>query len=853
VNQPQTQTQSAGDKVSGAEKHAREHLAAGRFRKARDVYKDLCKIDRAKYLPGLIEANLGLANDMAAKGQVSEAQQVLAYLRTIAPPAQLQAMEFELARKGQRWADLLRASVPALADAGDALSPAQKLLMADTAVVAFLPIPAATPAQAQLAAHIGFVHAGLEAIAQGQFERALELVRPLPSGSAFAPWKLFIKGLAAFHTGDREKAAQFFAALPQDSVAAKAAQPYLLLAGKLDTASPRHQLTDSTIQVLCQLAGQPALGRLLARAEQLWREQNYKAAYKLFRDSMPDYPSERTDLPGVLSEFFFNAPLRMSEHRSDAYLEYFSSLAQHQHTKNLLELKMIYRVLALDSERYGEAFDLKVYWVGFLQAEEKLHGPNPRLASLVYGQLGQDLAEADEPPLPFSDEKPRLLDPEGAVEYLNKSIDLDPANLEAHLKLVEVYEKLDRSSERIHLLDLMADRFPDRKEVLLQAGRGCLDRGAFIKGLAYVERAFEFDRLDPQIPDTLALGYFNLAAQYYSQRRFEDARQTLDRLEPLSIEQPLNLLRNRWAFLTRRGLLETLVGEKALGQSFLQAGDAASPFHTAFLFYTHLGHCVCTRKKVESPFEHEVTKAMKDAPTAARATVLLHIRHFWGAVKDPPPLGNEDKLLRNYLRAAAKQPFTRDEALQLMEAVKWVPGFQEAASAFVDKILAADPLDPRFRLYKLLITKQDDPFIPAFRQELDAIAAEAARRHDDPTAQLAKTLRATMPRDLPPLPDEPDYGPAPDEDFPDDSPDFGGFFSPKDAPVLREIMDVLATASDAELRRLRKSMTKKIPGHVFDMMVEASRSGNLPPLPPLPPPGPGPSFNPTSPKFYEPF
>ena len=55
------------------EKQAREYLAAGRWRKARDEFKVLVKKDRVRFLPLLIEANMGLAREMLGKGLVSEA------------------------------------------------------------------------------------------------------------------------------------------------------------------------------------------------------------------------------------------------------------------------------------------------------------------------------------------------------------------------------------------------------------------------------------------------------------------------------------------------------------------------------------------------------------------------------------------------------------------------------------------------------------------------------------------------------------------------------------------------------------------------------------------------------------
>src|ERR1700759_222109 len=72
------------------EQQARDDLAAGRFRKARDIYKILCKQDREKNLPGLIEANRRLAEQLMQNGLLSKAEQVLTYLKTISPQSTLQ-------------------------------------------------------------------------------------------------------------------------------------------------------------------------------------------------------------------------------------------------------------------------------------------------------------------------------------------------------------------------------------------------------------------------------------------------------------------------------------------------------------------------------------------------------------------------------------------------------------------------------------------------------------------------------------------------------------------------------------------------------------------------------------------
>ena len=93
------------------ERAAAEALTTGHFRKARDLYKELCKVDRPRFVGKLIEANQGLALQMIQKGQCSEAVQVRNYLKTIAPPEVLLELDLELAHRQHHWPETLRAAL----------------------------------------------------------------------------------------------------------------------------------------------------------------------------------------------------------------------------------------------------------------------------------------------------------------------------------------------------------------------------------------------------------------------------------------------------------------------------------------------------------------------------------------------------------------------------------------------------------------------------------------------------------------------------------------------------------------------------------------------------------------------
>ncbi len=187
--QPSTVTNpsaAAAPPLDPREQQGREFLVAGRFRKARDIFKDLCKKYRLQYLPLLIEANLGLAREMMGRGMVSEAQQVIAYLKTIAPPAALQALTGEAVSRTGNWQDVLAAVLPALANPAAEVPMSERLRLADQAVLAFQVVPADGSAGPVVAAELHAIHESLQSVCRQHYDQALEAIRSLIHESAAA-------------------------------------------------------------------------------------------------------------------------------------------------------------------------------------------------------------------------------------------------------------------------------------------------------------------------------------------------------------------------------------------------------------------------------------------------------------------------------------------------------------------------------------------------------------------------------------------------------------------------------------------------------------------------------------------
>lgn len=829
----QPQNIGPGD-IAASERRAQEFLAAGRFRKARDEFKLLCKIDRAKYLPLLVRANQGLVKEMLAKGLVSEAEQVIAYLKTIASPAELKVLELEAASRSNDQAKVVASSISLLADPASNLPEADRWRMADHLVLAFQPVVADGPGTAQLAAELRAVHGALQAVAAEQYDHASDLLRPLPHHSSLSHWKLFIKGLTAFHLGDSEKMNRLFAGLPQDSVTAKASQPYRLLASQAGNADLNSKSGAALLGAICRLARTPSLGPLLIQAEQWWRASKYEQSYLALRRSLAEFPSENLDALGALSAFYFNVIFALPGEDADSYCDFFEHLEYTQQTKNNVERLWLLRTLALFLE--SSATDLRMYWEGFLKIHEQMHGAEPRLASLVYAHLGAVLS-IRRAPSPFIDPSHSVLrDSNGAIECLQKSISLDPTNLAAHLNLCQVYELLNLSSPRNRLLDTMTERFPHEKSVLVEAGRLCLERQALTKGLEYLQSALELDRLDPTIPELLVAGKIELAKQAFRKARPEKAREVFSQINEHLVENSRNLARGRWTGLVHEAVLELGYGERQRAHDLLTKASAICPAPVTLWFFAKAAYLFHGSNSTEPfPHEGELAAAAKSA-NASHAALLLQIHAYWRAKPEARELYRLDEMLHTYLKKAAKQPFTREEAQTLAELSATAAAFRPDILPFVEKMLKQDKRDPLFRLYRYMMRPfaleaddEDD------RLELESIISEAARRADDKTAQLARKwlnlIEARREREFQGQEEEPEAPWGQEEDYHEEPP-----IAPDaaDIAILKDMVRMAANATAGEIAEMRRSLPKEISKEFFDALIAAARGRR--PLPPLPPP-----------------
>ncbi len=720
------------------ELQAHAHLAAERWRKARDAFKELCKRDRVKFQPSLVEANVGLARSMLHKRLVADAQQVLEYLKTIASPETIAALESEIATASVGASKPASDPVALLADG--LLPPNDRCRMADQLVVAFSrgTMETGTAAKAQVIAELRAIQQAIEATCLDDPDRALDLVRPLKRDSAFAHWRVFVRAVVAYQRGEFEKARQYFEQLPADSGPGRAGAAWLLTIGvRVDTTAQGPRL-EAVLDAAGALRDEPGWGRVLARAEALWRADKHAASYRAVRTAKASFPSDGVDLTSALSDFYFNAAIAMHDDHRRPYLDMLSEIEELRREKNPTELRQIRRILCLLATsgpgRDFETEDMRQLWEGFLQGHERAHGPNPRLASAALCWLGEVLARPLPPPTFFL-RTPKRDDSADAIAALEKSIMLDPTNIRAHLLLASVYATAKRVRDRNRLLDVMAGRFPNDKGVLLAVGAACNDRKALVKATDYFARALALDRLDPTLPDLLVAAYHRLALQHMQKGRAAEGRRVMDRASEFGLNTSENLVRSRWCLAARRGVLESLYGDAPLSAVALDEARASSPSPAGFAFFVRSAWThYAIRRPVPASLEAELKRAATEQPNIRDAVMLVQLRLYWTSEGLLPRPGTvEESWLRRYLKAAARKPLIRDDAVSLLGLLRRLHGFREEALAFTAPVLKRDPTDPLFRLYRDLL----QPYPMLTRAAIEDILAEARRRNDLAAEQLA--------------------------------------------------------------------------------------------------------------------
>jgi len=475
-----------------------EFLRNGKFRKARDLFKSLNKSQPTRALPLLIEANLGLAKEMMSKGLVSEANQVFAYLKTIAPADQRLTLT-PAAGENPRdaWASMVPLAAQRLASAAE---PASDIRAADEMILgATSPDhPGHPDAKAILTAlELGYGSADTA--------QTTPLLRSVPRASPFSHWVFFFKGMTALESGDHARAADCFHRVPEHSLLQPAIAALLSICGASATPQPSPRV----VHALCAWAGHPAAAKPLLEAEPLWRKQQCSKAFTLLTNKIPGL-----FCPGARS---FNAGLT----------RFLTSEFVHTQTSNPAYCNTLLDYRAVKSRiRASAVMDQAFFSISFadyagcahrhfrivllkLEAISQAIPLEPTMLSRIFTNVADAYISAVK-----NDPRDGCSGP-NAKRALEHAIKHDPNNLRAWLTLCDLLAMGKDSAAYHRFIDDLTIRFPTEKEVLIRNGDCCVGRKVYTKALRNFARAAAIDSVDPRIGRGIVRAQLGIAEEAY--------------------------------------------------------------------------------------------------------------------------------------------------------------------------------------------------------------------------------------------------------------------------------------------------------------------------------------------------
>lgn len=731
------------------EKEAQDNLAKGKFRQAKDGFKELCKLDKEKYLPELLKCYYGIAHQMIRNGQLSDAVQIVDNIKALTGEKNEGSLDLLIAVKKKDYDAVARIYATILSQGNDISNIPESSRVADALVVAFREFPQLKSICPNIYEELCAVRQALEDVSAERYEEAWLKAKRIAVHSLFSHWKLFIKGLIAFYKKEDQKALEALVRLPSDTILQDIARPYMALLGSNTIA--QNTINEPFLQTMCMIAGYPDLVSVLPKADYLWKARRYYDSYCHVRKNMKSFPGEGSDIAGILTRFYFNSIYHLPDEAAMSYLE---DLRMNKMTvSHEYDLEEVFickagclfleNILGGDEEDDNECAQL---WENFLKAYAKVFGNNTSLESLVYFHLGSMFAteKLQEPPLfpwlPVDKNRNSLRNAHLAEHYFNKSLSMDKNNKDAYLALLKVYEKTQNQSKGNKLLDRLIPLFPDDAAILTRAGISCVERKSYIKGIKYLEQAARLDPLDSTKKDHLAFSYIKAARVYFDKGQVDQGRDIFEKAIKNGVSNAHDFNRGyayiyaRWAALELKNKNENAAAEK-----LRLAREKAAKLLPLLYFTQLIFRCYGLPDVSIQKLSAEVNQEWRQPPTPENAIALLMIYNYMN-IFGFAWLKSEMKRVVQYVFDASDKPCSREDALGIISLALSDKQMQKIGGIYIKKMLQKDRDDPHFHYLKYQSQLIHSSRLPGRGDldELNRILHLAEKRN---SMELARELR----------------------------------------------------------------------------------------------------------------
>ena len=497
--------------------------AASRFKEAAEVFKELNKRHPGSYLDAFIRVQIQRYQVFVQNNMFESADQLLSNLKSMLPAEQLKALELRLVMASTDHESLKDVAWEAIKDR-DALDNATSLQLLEALVFSDLEPPAedstSADAQAVLAVRAGFI--ALCAADKAAFEEALGKIS---RSSPLAHWKLVLRALDAWLVEDVELLAQCLQRLETvEGKAQRLVQALRALSGS-DQA-----LTAEALDFILGLLGSEPLADKVRKIDHEVAEGNILEAFKYASKQIPRLLERESDISEIIMDGFVRQFLQKSA-PSSFVRHIISQLEDTRHTGRWLFpfWRVSYAHKLMDCSCFNCYMLMGKDYIQFLS--KRMEFGDKKVAHICL-HLAQTLLKDTE----LEDmelDKQQLVK---CVGLLQDALEKDPQLFGAGLLTVECLLKLGDKSRAQKMLDALAHNFRDKPEVLLAAGKACIERKTYVRGLDFFHQAYHVSPDLPELKAVYAKGLLAYARQCYERELLKKARNSFTKMQPLLSE-----------------------------------------------------------------------------------------------------------------------------------------------------------------------------------------------------------------------------------------------------------------------------------------------------------------------------
>lgn len=479
---------------------AQRALQSGYFKDAITALKDLLKQERRQESEDLLaEAYLGRARELARKGMFQEAAMLWENHAGHRPGTPLSEEYLiwllkagQMVKLGQALA-VIPDDFAASASGRRLIEAAALLALENDKLLNALPREHAIVRQQPL------LRKALAAYAEHRDAEAEDCLRQVPSRSPYRNLRTLLKGLLALERGDPAEASEVLARVDPGSACRNLA------------AALREQIASPMPDVAAYLKLPPKLRAIVDKLKgygkkelALLRDIQSAAQAKGARPLLDAVLRHRAELGEAESRRFCLAALVESPEAIPLYERAFGALTPLEQC----------RIKALHAEAIHDHPKASRYWHEYIELLKSAPGgrDEPLTQALILRHVA-DLAEK--------------VVPELAIEFLEQSLELDPDDKPAYLRLIGLLEQFDDAKAALSWLDRAVKRYPRDPEVLLPAMRAAQRRKAFKKVANYAKTLLEIDPINSDARRFLLEAHLGHARKQLKARRTDLAEAEL--------------------------------------------------------------------------------------------------------------------------------------------------------------------------------------------------------------------------------------------------------------------------------------------------------------------------------------